>query len=299
MSFIVKLLAFLVSVLVFFNSSKIAPEKSAPVIRLVCVLIGAVSAIAAIFDLVPIVIISAGSVGVVEFFGQVSDRVLLPGIHVTRPLSEVVEYSTRMVDIKETIESTSEEGLNLVLDVSLQYRLEPQSAAAVYTNIGTDEEEIVISRFRSIVREITAQYPARDIYSRQRQEIAQQIRTKLTQAIEPLGFVVEQALLREVILPETVQAAIQQKLAAEQESERMAFILEKERQEAERKRVEAQGISDFQKVVSQDLTSPYLQWKGIQATEKLAESRNAKIVIIGSGEGGLPVILQPDTATGN
>jgi regulator of protease activity HflC (stomatin/prohibitin superfamily) len=299
MSVIVKLLAFLVSVLVFLNSSKIAPEKSAPLIRMVSALIAVISAVAAFFDFVPIAVISAGSVGVVESFGQVSDRVLLPGIHVTRPFSEVVEYSTRLTDIKETIESTSEEGLNLVLDVSLQYRLEPQNAAQVYTNIGTDEKEIVISRFRSIVREITAQYPARDIYSNKRQEIAQQIRTRLTQEIEPLGFVVEQALLREVVLPETVQAAIQQKLAAEQESERMAFILEKERQEAERKRVEAQGISDFQKEVSQGLTSQYLQWKGIQATEQLAESQNAKIVIIGSGEGGLPVILQPDTAVGN
>jgi regulator of protease activity HflC (stomatin/prohibitin superfamily) len=165
----------------------------------------------------------------------------------------------------------------------------------VYKLIGTNETEIVISRFRSIIREITATYPAEAIYSTKRQEVANRLRQQLSEQLAPLGFAVDQVLLRGIQLPDTLQAAIQQKLATEQESQQMRFTLEKARQEAERKRIEAKGIADSQKIVTQGLNQQILQLREIEATEKLAGSDNAKVIIIGGGQGGTPLNLQLDS----
>ena len=177
------------------------------------------------------------------------------------------------------------------------YKLDPQKAAIVYKTIGTDEKELIISRFRSTVRAIIANYPASAIYSTKRQEIAQKINEQLTKEITNLGFIVEQALLRNVKMPDSLQTAIQEKLKAEQENEQMKFVLGKERQEAERKRIEAKGIADSQKIVSGGLTPQVLQLRSIEATEKIANSDNSKIVIIGSGKAGLPILIQPESET--
>jgi regulator of protease activity HflC (stomatin/prohibitin superfamily) len=168
----------------------------------------------------------------------------------------------------------------------------PPSAAKT---IGTDEKQLIISRFRSTVRAITANYSASAIYSTKRQEVAQKIDEELTKEIPTLGFIVEQALLRNVKMPETLQTAIQEKLKAEQENEQMKFVLEKERQEAERKRIEAKGIADSQKIIAGGLTNQVLQLRSIEATEKIAESNNSKIVVIGSEKGGIPILIQPES----
>lgn len=149
-----------------------------------------------------------------------------------------------------------------------------------------------VSRFRSLIREITSNYESRDIYSDKRQEIANSLLEKITQELYPLGFIVESALLRDISLPRNIQEAIQEKLKAEQESQRMQFELEKARQEAERKKIEAQGIANAQKLLSQGLTEEVLKLKAIEATEKLAASPNTKVIIIGGGEDRLPLILQ-------
>jgi regulator of protease activity HflC (stomatin/prohibitin superfamily) len=188
-----------------------------------------------------ITVVPAGSVGVEEFQGRVILKVLKPGFYVINPFAEVVNFSTRLKDIKETVEATSKEGLAFNIDVSIQYRLDPNQVVGVYNEIGTDESQIVIPRIRSTVREITASYPIEAIYSVKRQEVGNKIRTRLREQIEPLGFEVEEVLLREVVLPEAMQAAIQQKLKAEQESLQMVFVLEREEQEAERKRIESKG----------------------------------------------------------
>jgi regulator of protease activity HflC (stomatin/prohibitin superfamily) len=211
------------------------------------------------------------------------------------PFAEVEEFSSRLIDVKEVVEATSSEGLAFKIDVSLQYRLEPHKAVEVYKLIGTNETEIVISRFRSIIREITATYPAEAIYSTKRQEVANRLRQQLSEQLAPLGFAVDQVLLRGIQLPDTLQAAIQQKLATEQESQQMRFTLEKARQEAERKRIEAKGIADSQKIVTQGLNQQILQLREIEATEKLAGSDNAKVIIIGGGQGGTPLNLQLDS----
>ncbi|MCL1463397.1 prohibitin family protein [Argonema galeatum] len=294
MSFIVSLLITLISVLVFLTGGGVVSERNRLAIRGIALLIGGIAAFASLSKLFTVV--PAGNVGVVDSLGQVSETSLNPGVHFVSPFTKIVKFSTRLRNVQETIEATSQEGLAFNTNVSLQYRLEPQKAASIYKNIGIDETEIVIARFRSVVREITANYPAEAIYSRKRLEIANQIRQRLSKQLTPLGFVVEEALLRELQIPEKIQSAIQEKLQAEQENQRMAFVLKKERQEADRKRIEAKGISDSQKIISQGLNDKILQLRSIEATEKLASSSNSKVIMLGAGKGGMPMLLQ-DTQT--
>lgn len=295
MSFIVSLLTILITTLVYLNSGKVADEKNRLAVRAVSALIGIVALIASISR--GLVIVPPGNIGVTNLFGKVSDNSLNPGVNIVNPFAKVLNFSTRLKDIKENVDASSQEGLNLNLDVSLQYKLDPQKAANVYKTIGVSETQLVISRFRSTIRSITAQYPANAIYSTKRQEVARQINEQLTQELLPLGFVVEQALLRNVKMPDTIQTAIQEKLKAEQENQRMKFVLEKQRQEAERKRIEAKGIADSQKIISDGLTNKILQLRTIEATEKLAQSPNSKIIMVGSGKGGLPILLQESAST--
>ncbi len=293
MGFIFSLLTSLIAIFIYLNSGKISNERSRWTIRSVSVLIGAIALLASVSRL--LVIVPPGNVGVANLFGQVPDDTFNPGVHLMNPFAKVINFSTRFKDIKENVDATSQEGLSLNLDVSLQYKLDPQKAATVYKNIGTDETQLVISRFRSTIRAITANYPAAAIYSTKRQEIVQQLNQQLTQQLLPLGFIVEEALLRNVKMPDSLQAAIQEKLKAEQENQRMKFILEKERQEAERKRIEARGIADSQKIISDGLNNSVLQLRAIEATEKLAQSSNSKIVVIGAEKGTVPILLQQET----
>ncbi|WP_445629077.1 SPFH domain-containing protein [Nostoc sp. DSM 114167] len=295
MGFIVSLVTSLIAILVYLNTDKISSERSRLAIRGIMILIGSIAVLNSLSRL--LVIVPPGNVGVVNFFGEVSETTLNPGVHLLNPFSKVLNFSTRLKDIKENVDATSQEGLSLNLDVSLQYKLDPQKAATVYKTIGTDETQLVISRFRSTVRAITANYPANAIYSTKRQEIAQKIDQQLTQEIPALGFIVEEALLRNIKMPDTLQAAIQNKLKTEQENQQMKFVLEKERQEAERKLIEARGIADSQKILSNGLSNQVLQLRAIEATEKLAQSNNSKLVIIGSEKGAVPIMIQPETGT--
>lgn len=289
MSFIVSTIASLVSVLVFFNSHRLIDNRIAQIIiKAIAGLIALVASLNAISRL--LIVIPAGNVGVEDFQGKVSERTLPAGIHPINPFADVIQFSTRLRDIKEEIGATSKEGLAIGIDVSIQYRLDPAKAANVYINIGVEEREIVISRFRSISREIVASYPAEAVYATKREEISLKLLEKLRSQLAPLGFIVDEALLRNVKVPETLQAAIQQRLKAEQENLQMKFVLEKEVQEAERKRIEAKGAADAQKILAEGLTPAVLQLRAIEATEKLSQSPNSKIVILGNGQ-NTPLIL--------
>lgn len=293
MGFIVSLLTSLIASLIYLQTGRITSERTQLAVRGITILIGSIALLASISRL--LVIVPPGNIGIINSFGKISDNTLDSGVHIVNPFAKVLNFSTRLKDIKENIDTTSQEGLSLNLDVSLQYKLDPQKAAIVYKTIGTDEKQLIISRFRSTVRAITANYPASAIYSTKRQEIAQKIDQQLTQEIPILGFIVDQALLRNVKMPDTLQTAIQENLKAEQENEQMKFVLEKERQEADRKRIEAKGIADSQKIISGGLTNQVLQLRSIEATEKLAQSNNSKIVVIGAEKGGMPILIQPDT----
>jgi regulator of protease activity HflC (stomatin/prohibitin superfamily) len=294
MSFIVSTIASLVSLAVFFSSKRLVDNRKIQlVIKAISGSIAVLAGINALSRL--IIVIPVGNIGVEYFQGKVSNRTLPGGIYAINPFSDIVQFSTRLRDIKEEISATSKEGLALNIDISIQYRIDPAKAGNVYQNIGTDEREIVISRFRAIAREIVAGYPAEAVYSTKREEISLQLREKLRLYITPLGFVVDEALLRNVKIPETLQEAIQQRLKAEQENLQMQFVLAKEKQEAERKRIEAKGRADAQKILAESLTPAILQLRTIEANEKLSLAPNSKLVILGNGQ-NTSLILPSDSA---
>jgi prohibitin 1 len=240
----------------------------------------------------PVTVIPAGHVGVKDFFGRVLSSVLPAGVHVVFPFTRVVKMSVKTQEVKETAEVPSKEGLTMELEGSLLYRLDPQKAAEVYRTIGKDYEEIAVHpQIRSAIREVTASYEAKVLYSAERERIARETLELFKKLAGDRGIIAEAVLLRKIGLPDVVAKAIQEKLRREQESEQMKFVLQKETQEAERKRIEAQGIADFQKIVAAGISPALLEWKGIEATEKLAMSQNSKVVVIGSGKNGLPLIL--------
>ncbi|MBN1602748.1 MAG: prohibitin family protein [Chitinispirillaceae bacterium] len=239
-------------------------------------------------------VVPAGNVGVVDFFGKVSEKTLKPGINFVNPFARVIIMSVKTQEVKETTTVPTQEGLSLNLEVSLLFHLNPEKAGEVYKTVGVDYADIIIvPQFRSVLRTVTAGYEAKALYTSVREKLAAGIVEELKKQIEPRGITVENVPLRNIQLPPKVAEAIEEKLKAEQESQRMQFILEKEKLEADRKRIEAQGVADFQKIVSQGINKELLQWKGIEATEKLAGSQNTKIVIVG-GKDGLPLILNSE-----
>jgi regulator of protease activity HflC (stomatin/prohibitin superfamily) len=241
------------------------------------------------------IVIPVGEVGIVETLGNIEPKSLDPGVHFLNPFTdELITFSTRLQDIKETVDTTSKEGLSFKLDVSLQYRIEPSKAQEIYQKLGSNEEEIIISRFRALIRQVTASYNLQDIYSEKRSAIARTLYKTMNEQLNPLGFVVEETLLRNIILPDNIQAAIQSKVALEQENQKLDLEIAKARKEAERKKVEAQGISASQKILSDGLTDKILKLKAIEAQQKLAESPNSKIIIMGNSQGNTSLILSND-----
>jgi prohibitin 1 len=262
--------------------------KPAANLSLTLAVVGGVLMLSQCFTQVP-----AGHVGVVDFFGTVSKETLPSGIRLVNPLARVIKMSIQTNEHKETMQVLSREGLTIGLEISALYRLNPDSAARVYQTIaaGDYEEIILIPQFRSISRSVTASFNASALYSTERERLGVAIQEELAKAVAPRGVIVESTPLRNVALPSQLTDAIEQKQRADQESQRMEFVLNKERQEADRKRIEAKGIADFQKIVAAGISEQLLRWKGIEATEKLSSSQNTKVVIIGAGKDGLPVIL--------
>src|SRR6266567_4410959 len=248
--------------------------------------------LAVIFLFSAVTRVDSGAVGVLTLFGRVTGEALPEGIHLINPLKTNHELSIRTQELKETASVPSSEGLVINLDTSLIYHLNPEKAAEVYQKIGPNYVQVLIEpNLRSSIREATASHSANALYSGEREMVAKQIVAQLSGLLGDRGIIVESILLRDIQLPNTLRASIELKQQAEQEALAMSFRLQKEKQEAERKRIEAQGISDFQRIVAQGISPQLLEWKGIEATENLAKSPNAKIVVIGSGKNGLPLIL--------
>jgi prohibitin 1 len=236
--------------------------------------------------------VGTGHVGVLSLFGKVSGETLGEGIHLINPLKTNNELSIQTQTLKESASVPSSEGLMMSLDTSLIYHLNPDRAAEVFQKIGADYENVVVEpTLRSAIREATASHTANALYTGEREMVAKQIYDQVTTQLNQRGLTVENVLLRDIQLPATLKAAIEAKQQAEQESLAMNFRLQKETQEAQRKRIEAAGVRDFQQIVAQGITPSLLEWKGIEATENLAKSSNSKVVVIGNNKNGLPLIL--------
>ncbi|EFJ50320.1 hypothetical protein VOLCADRAFT_103905 [Volvox carteri f. nagariensis] len=272
---------------------KPAPNKELPLSpRQIAILIFSVLLLIAILIGQPIVSIPAGHLAVVDFFGYVPKNTISAGLHVKTLYSTIHSFSLKTQLMELTLNVPTNEGLIVELDVSILHRIHPNMVRDLYLTVGNNYKEVVLlPEVTSTVRSLTASVSSKTLYSASRDELSTNIKDHLNGKLAVRGIEIEQALLRKVVLPKLVTTAIEQKLMAEQDSQRMEFVLMKERQEAERKRIEAQGISDFQSIVSQGISDALLEWKGIEATERLANSANAKIVVVGNSKNGLPLIL--------
>jgi regulator of protease activity HflC (stomatin/prohibitin superfamily) len=250
--------------------------------------------IVVIFFFSSVISIPTGNVGILTLFGRVTGETLGEGIHVINPLKSVQKLSIQTQSIKESANTPSNEGLILALDTSLLFHLDRSKAAEVYQKVGSNyAEKVVEPTLRAAIRAATSAHTANALYTNARELVQQQLQDELTAQLAPRGVIVENVLLRDVQLPAMLKSSIEAKQQAEQDALRMSFILQKEKQEAERKRIEAQGIADFQKIVAQGISPQLLEWKGIEATEKLATSANSKVVVVGNSKNGLPLILGP------
>lgn len=289
MLFILAVLAAIVAFVVYLKSKK-RSNRAETTFALVGFLLATLIGVSQFFTVIP-----AGHVGVIDFFGVVSDNTLYPGVNVVNPMANVVKFDARTQELKEEMSVPSKEGLTVQLELSLLFSLSFENANKIYKTVGEDYvQKILIPQFRSVVRGVTASYEARALYTAEREKLAKRIEQELSTLVTPRGITLEAAPLRKITLPPGLTASIEEKLKAEQESQRMQFVLEKEKLEAERKRIEAKGIADFQEIVSKGISEQLLKWKGIEATEKLASSQNSKVVVIGSGKDGLPIILGGD-----
>ncbi|MBK9272494.1 MAG: prohibitin family protein [Saprospiraceae bacterium] len=241
-----------------------------------------------------IIQINAGQVGVKVLFGKVQNDVLHPGLHVINPLLVIHEMDVRtqnytMSGINDEAHSTGDDairaltkdGLEIVIDVTVLYKVIPGSAPKIYNEIGSDyRDKIIRPLARSRIRDFSVAYEAIELYSSKREEFQLQIFKTIETDFLDRGLILEQLLIRNITLPASVKTAIEVKIQAEQESQKMQFVLMKEKQEAERKRVEAQGIADYQRIINTGLTEKQLEYEMIKAYKELATSSNAKVIVL-------------------
>jgi regulator of protease activity HflC (stomatin/prohibitin superfamily) len=237
--------------------------------------------------------IDSGRAGVVwKLFGGTQEAVYGEGVHVVLPWNRLTRYDVRTQDQKEVLHVLTNNGLSVSLETSIRYRPAREELPRLHAEIGPNYFEVILAPVvRSEARKVGGRYSPEEIYSRKREVVEHEILEEVQRAIEGKHVLLEAILIRDVDLPENIKKAISEKLEEEQKALKMEFTLNRERQEAERKRIEAAGIADFQKIVATGISGELLRWKGIEATEKLAQSANAKVVVIGSGKDGLPLIL--------
>jgi regulator of protease activity HflC (stomatin/prohibitin superfamily) len=247
--------------------------------------------------------IDAGQVGVKKLFGKVQNDVLTSGLHFINPLIDVEKLDIKTLNYTmsgvhdesaqpgdDAIRVLTTDGLEVTIDLSVLYRVVPGDAPKLLRETGINyEDKIVRPLARTRIRDNAVYYDAISLYSTKRDEFQQRIFKSIESDFKSRGLFLEQLLVRNITLPQSVKSTIEQKINAEQEAQKMQFILQKEKQEAERKRVEAQGIADYQRIISEGLTDKQLQYESIKAQLELAKSQNAKIIIM--GRGNTPVIL--------
>lgn len=214
------------------------------------------------------------------------------GFHFKAPWDRVVTYEVRQKDVQQKLDVLSSNLLKIQLEMTVFHQPVYEALGALEIERGRGyEEAVIIPAMRSVSREVFAKYLPEEINTSKREEIQIGIQERLREKLASNFIQLNDVLIRNIRLPQTLEEAIERKLQQEQESLEYEFRLEKETKEAERKRIEAKGIRDFQEIVSEGISEELLRWKGIEATQILAESPNSKVVVVGSGKDGLPIIL--------
>jgi regulator of protease activity HflC (stomatin/prohibitin superfamily) len=226
----------------------------------------------------------AGGVDKVNLLGQ--------GFHLVAPWNTVFPYDTRIQEQTDAMDVLASNGLDIHLDLSFRYKVIEDKVGYLHDELGPGyAEKVVIPEIRAATRKVIGKYLPEELYSSKREAIQIEIFNETEGRLKPKYVHIDAVLIRSVTLPEKIATAIQRKLEQEQQRDEYEFRIQKESKEAERKRIEAQGIKDFQDIVSMGLNENILRWKGIEATKDLAKSSNTKIVVVGSGKDGLPLIL--------
>jgi len=247
--------------------------------------------------------IDAGKVGVKSLYGSVQPDILESGLHIINPLLDVTDFDIQTQNYTmsaihgegaqegdDAIRVLSNDGLEVVIDLTVLYRITPADAPKIFKQIGVNyNDKIVRPVTRTRIRDNAVYYDAVALYSTKRNEFQDRIFKNIEADFKARGLVLEQLLIRNINLPPSVKASIESKINAEQDAQKMQFVLQKEKQEAERKRVEAQGIADYQRIISMGLTDKQLQYEQIKAQKEIATSPNTKIIFM--GKGSAPVIL--------
>jgi regulator of protease activity HflC (stomatin/prohibitin superfamily) len=226
-------------------------------------------------------VVRQGEVGVKRTFGKIQEKPLMEGAKLYNPfISTIIKLPVRTVNMEVRLPLPSKEGLTVQSEVSILYRMEGSYAPSIIENLGKNYEDVVIIPvFRSAVADISSQYFAKDMHTGQRSVIEKDIKKLMDSQLKDRGFVIESVLLKSIVLPPGLTKAIEEKLEAEQDAQRMEFVLNKERQEATRRIIEAEGIRDSQKIISEGLSPLLLRFKTIEAFNKLSTSPNAKVII--------------------
>jgi len=248
--------------------------------------------------------IEPGETGVMVLFGKVQPGTISSGLHFINPLMEVQRFDIRTQNYTmssvhdegdkqgdDAIRVLTSDGLEVIIDLTVLYKVREDQAPRILQEVGVNYQEVIIRPItRTKIRDNAVGYDAISLYSSRRDEFQAKIFNEIQKILTTRGMELEQLLVRNITLPNSVKQAIESKINAEQESQKMQYVLTKEKQEADRKRVEAQGIADYQKIISTNLTQNQLQYEMIKAQKELATSPNTKVVIMGGGK-DVPFIL--------
>ena len=239
--------------------------------------------------------IEPGEKGVIfrKFSGGLDkEKIYEQGFHVIAPWNTLHIYDVKINETFEKMEVLSENGLSIKIDLSFRYNPIHNKIGYLHDEIGRNYvERIVKPEIRSVTREVIGNYLPEELYSTKREAIEDEIETLTRAKVEPKYITLDAILIRDVTLPQTLRTAIEQKLKQEQEALEYDFKIQKARKEAERKEIEANGIAEFQKIVNRTITPQLLKWKGVEATQEISKSQNSKVIVIGNGDGDLPIIL--------
>ena len=238
-------------------------------------------------------VIRQGEVGVKRKFGKLNQNMMEPGASVFNPLTTtIIKMPIRTVNVEIQSNLPSKEGLNVNSVISILYHIRKENAADIIENIGTNYEDVVIrSVFRSASADVCSRFYAKDMHTIKRAEIEEEIKNRMQSLLTERGFEIEAVLLKTIQLPNGLYMAVEDKLEAEQEAQRMEFVLQRERMEAQRRKVEAEGIRDAQKILQEGINPQIIQWQSIEAFKQLANSPGSRVIIT---DGNAPFLIEPE-----
>jgi len=284
----------------FFMASQDGPaSRFSTITRIGAILLVIIGASLSMFK-----VVESGEVGVKTLFGKVNNDVLYSGLNIVNPMMKVTSFDVKTQNYTmsgvndeggkvgdDAIRVLSADGLEVIIDLSVLFKVKPSAAPEILRTIGTDYlDKIVRPIARTAIRDNAVSYDAVALYSSKRDEFQNKIFNTINKSFIKRGLELEQLLVRNITLPASVKTTIESKINAEQDAQKMTFVLQKERQEAERKRVEAQGIADYQRILSTGLSDKQLQYETIKAQKEIALSPNTKVIIMGNGKNA-PIIL--------